>query len=47
MVREGSEWAAHGEHKAAVDGGCRQPCTGQNWRAAGGWGARAEVGQAC
>jgi hypothetical protein len=47
VVREGSEWAAHGEQKAAADGGHWQPCASQNWRVAGGWGARAEVGQAC
>jgi hypothetical protein len=46
VVREGSKWAAHGEQKAATDGGRRQSCAGQNWRAAGGWGARAKVGEA-
>jgi hypothetical protein len=46
VVREGSEWAAHGEQEAAADSGRRQPCSGQNWRAAGGWEAQAEVGEA-
>jgi hypothetical protein len=38
VAREGPEVAAHGEPRAAVDGDHRQPCSDQNWRAAGGWG---------
>jgi hypothetical protein len=46
VVREWLRRPIHGEQEAVADGDRRQPCSGQNWRAAGGWGARAEVGEA-
>jgi hypothetical protein len=45
-VEEGWRGVLHGEQEAAADGGRRQLCSGRNWRAAGCWGARAEVGEA-
>jgi hypothetical protein len=47
VVRGWVRWAVHAEQETAADGGRRQRCSGRNWRATGGWGARAEVGEAC
>jgi hypothetical protein len=44
MDREG---VLNGEQGAAAGGARRPECSGRNWRAAGGWGARAELGKAC
>jgi hypothetical protein len=46
-VEKGRRGVLHGEQEAVVGGGRRQRCSGRNWRAAGGWGARAKVGKAC
>jgi hypothetical protein len=46
-VEEGRRGVPHGEQETAADGGHRQRCSGRNWRATRGWGARADVGEAC
>jgi hypothetical protein len=43
---DGLRWAVHGEQETVADGGRRRWCSGRNWRATGGWGARVEVGEA-